>query len=91
MFNLNEKYEVDQKIQRSDFLRHSPSKISTLNTANTQIYTNIPREDSVISLSNIYLHLNFVVLRNDNNNRQGVGANFRRVNLGPIALLKFYK
>ena len=52
---------------------------------------NIPREDSVISLLNNYLDLNFDVLGADNNNRYVDGNDIRLVNLGPIALFSNYK
>ena len=51
MPKLNEKYETDRRILKCDFKRYSPSEISTVKTATSQIYINIPREDSVISLS----------------------------------------
>ena len=38
MFNLCEKYEVDRRILKSDYIHYSPSEISTINTANSQIY-----------------------------------------------------
>ena len=50
MFKLNENYEVDRKILKCDYIRYSPAETSTTNTPNSQIYINIPREDSVISL-----------------------------------------
>ena len=50
MFKLNQKYEINRDILKCDYIRHSPSEISTINTANSQIYINIPREDSVVSL-----------------------------------------
>ena len=62
MFKLSEKYEDDRRNQKCDYIRFSPSEISTINTPNSQIYINIPREDSVISLLNSYLELNFDVL-----------------------------
>ena len=68
MFKLSEIYEVDKKILKCDYIRYSPAEISTINTANSQIYINIPREDSVISLLNSYIELNFDVLRADNSN-----------------------
>ena len=49
MFKLSEKYEVDRRNLKCDYIRYSPSEISTINTANSQIYINIPREDSLIS------------------------------------------
>ena len=68
MFKLSENYEVDRKILKCDYIRYSPAEISTTNTANSQIYINLPREDSVISLLNSYIKLNFDVLRADNSN-----------------------
>ena len=69
MFKLSENYEVDRRILKCDFIRYSPAEISTINTANSQVYINIPREDSVISLLNSYLELNFDVLQATTNNR----------------------
>ena len=91
MFKLNEKYEINRDILKCDYIRYSPSEISTINTANSQVYINIPREDSVISLLNSYLELNFNVLRADNSNRNLDGNDIRLVNLGPIALFSNYK
>ena len=69
MFKLNEKYEINRDILKSDYIRCSPSEISTKNTANSQIYINIPREDSVISLLNSYINLNFNVVHAATNKR----------------------
>ena len=49
MFKLSEKYEIDRRILKCDFIRYSPSEFSTINTPKNQIYINMPREDSVIS------------------------------------------
>ena len=62
MFKLSEKSEIDRRILKCDYIRYSPSEISTINTPNSQMYINIPREDSVFSLLNSYLELNFDVL-----------------------------
>ena len=91
MFKLSEKYSVNRDILKCDYIRYSPSEISTINTANSQVYINIPREDSVISLLNSYLELNFDVLRADNSNRYLDGNDIRLVNLGPIGLFSNYK
>ena len=91
MFKLSENYEVDRRIQKCDYIRYSPAEISTINTANSQIYINIPREDSVISLLNSYIELNFDVIRVDNSNRYVDANDIRLVNLGPIALFSNYK
>ena len=91
MFKPNEKYEINRDILKCYYIRYSPSEISTINTANSQVYINIPREDSVISLLNSYLELNFDVLRADNSNRYLDGNDIRLVNLGPIGLFSNYK
>ena len=69
MFKLSEKYSVDRDILKCDYIRYSPSEISTKNAANSQVYNNIPREDSVTSLLNSYLELNFDVLHAATKNR----------------------
>ena len=91
MFKLNENYEVDRKILKCDYIRYSPAETSTINTPNSQIYINIPREDSVISLLNSYLDLSFEVIRKDDNSRYANGNDIRLVNLGPIALFSNFK
>ena len=91
MVKLNEKYEINRDILKCDYIRYSPSEISTINTANSQVYINIPREDSVISLLNSYLELNFDVLHAATNNRYADGNDIRLVNVGPNALFSNYK
>ena len=91
MFKLSEKYSVNRDILKCDYIRYSPSEIGRMNTANSQVYINIPREDSVISLLNSYLELKFDVLHAGTNNRYADGNNIRLVNLGPIASFSIYK
>ena len=91
MFKLNENYEVDRRILKCDYIRYSPAQTSTINTPNSQIYINIPREDSVISLLNSYLDLNFEVIKKADDSRYGKGNDIRLVNLGPIALFSNFK
>ena len=91
MFKLNEKYEVDQRILKSDFIRYNPGKISTIITPINQIYINIPRGDSVNSLFGSLLRLNFDALHAATKNRYVEGGNIRLVNVGPIALFVIYK
>ena len=81
MFKLNEKYEVIRNILKCYYIRYSPSKISTTNTAKSQMNINIPREDSVNSLFNSYLDLNFDVLHAATNNRYADSIDIRLVNL----------
>ena len=91
MFKLNENYEVDRKILKCDYVRYSPAETSTINTPNSQIYINIPREDSVISLLNSYLDLNFEVVKKADNSRYANGNDIRLINFGPIALFSNFK
>ena len=87
MFKLNENYAVDRRILKCDYVKNSPADTSTINTPNSQIYTNIRREDSAISLLNKYLDLNFEVISKADNSRCGNGNDKWLVNLGPIASL----
>ena len=62
MFELNEKNKVNGNNLKCDQIRYSLSGISTINTANSPTYINIPRDCSVISLIISYNDLNFDVL-----------------------------
>ena len=88
---LNENYEVIRRILKCDYIRYSPSEMSTKNTPKSQIYINIPRGDSVKSLFGSLLKLNFDVLHAATNNRYIDGDDIRLVNEGPIALVSNYK
>ena len=52
MFKLNENYEVDRRILKCDYIRYSLAETSTISTPKSQIYINLPREDSVFYLLN---------------------------------------
>ena len=91
MFKLSEKCSINRDISKCDYIRYSPSEMSTINTPNSKVYINIPRENSVISLLNNYLELNFDVLHAAANNRYVDGNDIKLVNLGPIALFSNYK
>ena len=86
MFKLTEKFEIDRKILKCEYIIYSPSEISTINTPNSKTYINTPREDSAISLLNIYLELNSDVLQAVTGNRYPDGADTSLVNLAVIAL-----
>ena len=87
MFELREKYKVIRNISKCSFIRCSPSKISTINTANSQININIAREDSFISLLNIYLDLFFDVLHAATGNINADSNVIRLVNSDKIVYL----
>ena len=46
-----------------DYICYAPAETFTITTPNSQIYIIISREDSVISLLNSYLDLNFEVIK----------------------------
>ena len=79
------------RILKCDYIRYSPSENSTINTPNSQIYINIPKEDSVISLLNSYIELNFEVLQAAIGNRYVYNNDIRLVNSGPFVLFSIYK
>ena len=85
------KNSINRDISKCDYIRYSPSELSTINTPNSQVYINIPKEDSVIPLLNSYLELKFDVLHAATNNRYVDGNDIRLVNLGPIELFSNYK
>ena len=91
MFKLNENYEVDRRILKRDYIRYSPAETSRIFTPNSQIFINIPREDSVISLLQSYFDLNFEVIKKADNSRYGNGNVIKLVNLAPIALFSNFK
>ena len=91
MFKPKWKYEVDLRIPKCDYIRYSPAETLKTNTPNSQIYINIPREDSVISLLNSYVVLNFEVIKETDNSWYGNGKDKRLVILGPIALFSNVK
>ena len=61
------------------------AELSTIKTPNSQIYINIPRDDSVMSLLNSYVDRIFEGIKKTDNNRYGDGCDIRSVNLGRIA------
>ena len=88
MFKLSEKHEVDRRILKCDYIRYSPSELSTTDHANSQMWINIPRQGTVIFLLISYLDL----LHSANPNKRYVdGDDTQIVNLGPIAFFSNYK
>ena len=91
MFKLSEKYQIDRRIVKFDYIRYSPSEISTIKTANSQIFINIPRGESLISLLKSFLDLNFDLLDAATNNRYVDGDDIRLINLAKSALFSNFK
>ena len=76
---------------KNDFIRYFLLEISTINTTNSQIYINIPREDSFISLLKSYLDLNFDVLHAATKNRYLDVDDIWLKNQAAIALFSNFK
>ena len=91
MFTLNEKNRVNKSFSKCDYIRYSPSEISTMNTANSQMFIIVPRENSAISLLSSYVNLNFDVLHAATNIIYVDGNDIRLVNLGPIDLFSNHR
>ena len=91
MFKLNENYEINRNILKCECIRYSPSEITTVNTAKSQIDNNIPREDSLFSLWKSYLDLNFDVLHAATNKRYLYDNDIWLDKLGVIALFSNFK
>ena len=91
MFKLSKKIEIDRRTLKCDYIRYSPSEISTIKTPNSQININIPREYSVISLLKSYLELNCDILNAATGNRYVDVKYIRLFNLGIFALFSIYK
>ena len=91
MFQLNENYEVDRRILKCDFITYSPAETSTIITPKSQIYINIPKEVSVISLLNSYLDLNSEVTKKADNSRHANDNDIKVNNLGSIAFFSKLK
>ena len=91
MFKLKENFEIKKNVLKCDFIRYSPSKISRITTANSQIFIEIPRKDSVFSLLNSNFDLYFDERHAATGNRYVDGNDIRLVTLGPIDLFSSYR
>ena len=88
MFKLSEKHEVDRRNLKCDYKRYTPSEPSTIDTAKSQMFINIPEEGTVLSMLNGYLH---VLYSANPDNRYADDVDIQKVSLGPIALVSNYK
>ena len=91
MFKLSKKYQTDRRFLKCNYIGYNPSEISTISTPNSQKYIKRPREDYVISLLNSYMEIKFDVLHAASGNRYADSNHKRLVNLGPFALISYYK
>ena len=91
MFNLSQKHPVDRPIIKCDYIRYTPPSLNLVNDEKNQIFIDIPRQDSAISLKDSYLDLDFSVThRAGAHDRYFDNDHIRLVNLGPIALFNKY-
>ena len=58
MFKVSERYEVYGTSFEYAYIPFTPKSINIVDTFNTQIFTDIPRDDSVICLKDNYIELN---------------------------------
>ena len=91
MFKLSERYQIDRRFLKCGYIRYSPSKISTIDTAKSQICINIPLEDSLISSLKSYLDLNFDVLKAASSNKYVDADDICVINLAAIALFSNFR
>ena len=50
MFNISQRHAIDRPILKCDYIRYTPISLNFVNGENIQIFIDIPREDSAISL-----------------------------------------
>ena len=61
MFNLSQKHVVDSPILKCDYTTYTPSSLNLVKEENNQLFIDISRKDSAISLKDSYLELDFKV------------------------------
>ena len=88
---MPQKYAVDRPILKCDYIRYTLPSLNIVNGENNQIFVDVPREDSAISLKDSYLEIDFNVTdRAGAHARYADNDHIRLVNLGPIALFNNY-
>ena len=85
MFSLKNKYTLEKPIHKIDFIKYSPSSLTTINNTNSNTTISFPREDAYICLQNSFKSLEFEVLKN-NNTRYTNGDEIGLVNFGQISI-----
>ena len=91
MFKQIENFEFDRKFSKFDYIKYIPAESLTINTSYSQININIPREDSVRSLLNSYLEVNFEFIKKIGYSRYANGKDIRLVFMGPTALFSKFE
>ena len=85
MFSSKSKYTLGKPIQKTDFIKYSPSNLATIKNNNSNISVSLPREDAYICLQHSSMSVEFEVFKNDNT-RYADGDQVSLVNFGPVAL-----
>ena len=91
IIETNEKYDfsrrpiLDRSNIKKDFRRYTPASLATINTPNSLINIDIPREDAYICLDDAYIQLELVVTTQAGARYEDDAA-VSLVNLGGIAL-----
>ena len=87
MFNLSQKHAIDRPIRKCDYIKYTSPSLNLVDGESIQIFSDIPREDSAISLKDSDLELDFnVTHRAGAHAPYADGDHIRLVNLGLLAL-----
>ena len=81
---INDSFEIDRAIEKSDFKYCTPSYLAAVNSANSQKLVKIPGDDLIASVEHSYLRLDFDVFKIMDDTRYVDGANIL-VTSGPVA------
>ena len=85
MYQLEDNNIINHSTWKRDFISQSPAELSTIFNAISQIYINIPREASVVSLMKGYFDLNFHALKAVDDCRYAEKIDISLYHLGPFA------
>ena len=85
IFSLESKYTLEKPIHKNNFIKYSPSSLTTVNNNNSNVSISLPREDAYICLQNSFISVEFEVLKNVDT-RYADGDQISLVNFGPVAL-----
>ena len=61
LFKLSKKHVIDRPILKCDCIRYTPPSLNLINGKCNQIFIDLPREYSAISLKDSYLEVHFNV------------------------------
>ena len=78
MLKLSQKHAVDRPILTCDYIRYTPASLNLVNGEKSQIFIDVGREDSAISLKDSYLQLDFSVTHRDGAHARYVD-NYRKI------------